>query len=1037
MNALVILLCSTLLLYSPAAVCTVGSSSSSTNATDKQAAALLSFRSMVSDPSGALTWWNASNHPCRWRGVACGRGRHAGSVVALSLGSSSLSGLISPFLGNLSFLRVLDLGANQLVGQIPPELGRLGRLRELNLSGNSLEGGIPPALAIGCSKLESLSLDSNHLRGEIPGEIAALRNLAYLNLRANNLSGEIPPSLGNLSSLYFLNLGFNMLFGEIPASLGNLSQLNALGIQHNQLSGGIPSSLGHLNNLTSLLLQANGLIGSIPPNICNISFLKHFSVENNELSGMLPPNVFNTLPMLETFDAGENMFDGHIPSSLVNASKLSRFQIAENHFSGVIPPELGGLQGLKWFILTENDLEAKESNDWKFMKALTNCSQLEVLELEANKFSGTLPSVISNLSASLTILTLASNKIVGNMPREIGKLINLGALVAHNNFLTGSPPSSLGMLQNLRILWLDNNYFSGPFPRVICNLTHMDSLDLGRNNFSGSIPITVGNMVSLSSLRFSFNNFIGTIPTSLFNITTLSIYLDISYNHLDGSIPPEVGNLPNLVYLDARYNQLSGEIPITFEKCQLLQILYLQNNSFIGNIPSSFSEMKGLEILDLSSNNFSGQIPKFFGHFLTLYDLNLSYNNFDGEVPVFGVFANATGISVQGNNKLCGGIPDLHLPTCSLKISKRRHRVPGLAIVVPLVATTICILSLLLFFHAWYKNRLTKSPSTMSMRAHQLVSYQQLVHATDGFSTTNLLGTGSYGSVYRGKLFDETGENENLIAVKVLKLQTPGALKSFTAECEAMKNLRHRNLVKIVTACSSMDFNGNDFKAIVFDFMPNGCLEEWLHPQIDNQLEERHLNLVHRVGILFDVACALDYLHFHGTTPVVHCDLKPSNVLLDADMVAHVGDFGLAKILSSQPSTSSMGFRGTIGYAPPEYGAGNMVSTHGDIYSYGILVLEMITGRRPTDNTCEQGFSLRKCVEMALNNRAMDILDVELVTELENAPPATSMDGPSERVNSLISLLKLGLLCSGEMPLSRMSTKDIIKELLVIKRALA
>jgi receptor kinase-like protein len=114
-----------------------------------------------------------------------------------------------------------------------------------------------------------------------------------------------------------------------------------------------------------------------------------------------------------------------------------------------------------------------------------------------------------------------------------------------------------------------------------------------------------------------------------------------------------------------------------------------------------------------------------------------------------------------------------------------------------------------------------------------------------------------------------------------------------------------------------------------------------------------------------------------------------------------------------------------------------MVSTHGDIYSYGILVLEMITGRRPTDNTCEQGFSLRKCVEMALNNRAMDILDVELVTELENAPPATSMDGPSERVNSLISLLKLGLLCSGEMPLSRMSTKDIIKELLVIKRALA
>lgn len=158
--------------------------------------------------------------------------------------------------------------------------------------------------------------------------------------------------------------------------------------------------------------------------------------------------------------------------------------------------------------------------------------------------------------------------------------------------------------------------------------------------------------------------------------------------------------------------------------------------------------------------------------------------------------------------------------------------------------------------------------------------------------------------------------------MKVLKLQTPKALDSFTAECEALRVLRHRNLVKIITICSSIDSRGNDFKAIVYDFMRNGSLDGWLHPDANDQAEQRELNLLERVTILLDVAYALDYLHCHGPEPVVHCDLKSSNVLLDADMVAQVGDFGLAKILVErssllQQSTSLMGFRGTIGYATP------------------------------------------------------------------------------------------------------------------------
>lgn len=198
----------------------------------------------------------------------------------------------------------------------------------------------------------------------------------------------------------------------------------------------------------------------------------------------------------------------------------------------------------------------------------------------------------------------------------------------------------------------------------------------------------------------------------------------------------------------------------------------------------------------------------------------------------------------------------------------------------------------------------------------------QLARATDGFSALNLLGSGSFGSVYNGDLGGQESQITNLVAVKVMKLQTPKALNTFFAECQALRSMRHRNLVKIFTICSTIDTRGNDFKAIVYDYMPNGSLEGWLHLGPNDQTELRFLNLLNRVTILLEVAYALDYLHCHGPEPVVHCDIKPSNVLLDADMVAHVGDFGFAKILiegssAVQQSTSSMAFRGTIGYAAP------------------------------------------------------------------------------------------------------------------------
>ena len=551
---------------------------------------------------------------------------------------------------------------------------------------------------------------------------------------------------------------------------------------------------------------------------------------------------------------------------------------------------------------------------------MTNCSKLSQLELSSCNLGGVLPDSLSNLSTTMAALYLDTNKISGTIPKDIDNLVNLQALDLDNNYFTGYLPSSLGRLQNLQILSVAKNKLGGLIPLTLGNLTALNMLNLRSNAFSSSIPSIVGNLTSLSSLSLASNSFTGQIPSEVFNISTLSDGLDLSHNNLEGSIPSEIGNLESIIVFHAEYNKLSGEIPSTIGECQRLQNLYLQNNFITGSIPSALGQIKGLETLDLSRNNLSGPIPKFLGDLTLLYSLNLSFNNFFGEVPTVGVFANASGVSVKGNGKLCNGITGLHLPPCSIQRPKKKQKLVIVPIVISLVATLV-VLSSLYILISWRKRSKTKAPSTTIMQGHPLISYSQLVKATEDFSPTNFLGSGSFGSVYKGELEGQDGRCD-LVAVKVLKLQTPGAFRSFIAECEALRNMRHRNLVKIVTACASIDARGNDFKAIVYDFMPNRSLDGWLHPEANDQTEQRFLDLAERVSILLDVAYTLDYLHCDGPTPIIHCDLKPSNVLLDADMVAHVGDFGLAKIIidgssTVQPSTSSMGVRGTIGYTAP------------------------------------------------------------------------------------------------------------------------
>eukprot|EP01018_Ginkgo_biloba_P027260 Gb_16482 [translate_table: standard] len=808
------------------------------------------------------------------------------------------------------------------------------RVIELDLSGMGLHGFLSPRLG-NLSSLERLYLYNNTLGGHIPPQLGRLSRLKELWLEINQFEGNIPSSLSNCQNLVNLSLSNNHLTGLIPPQLGQLSKLWLLYLHDNKLTGTIPSSLSNVSTLTHLFLATNKLSGAIPPQLGIINQLEYLVLCENRLTGQIPAFLSN---------------------SLTNCSHLQEIDLGDNYLTGVLPVSIGQLP-----------------------------TTLNYLRLYGNDIGGELPQQIANLT-NLTYLDLASNNFTGRIPSALGRLQMLERLILDANKLEGSIPSEIGQQTGLGLLSLSGNMLSGRIPHTFTNLKQLRYLYLDSNHLSGNIAASLGQSWRLEELDLSDNKLRGKIPPQVAGLQNL-IYFNLSGNMLEGRLPPEVGKMIHVQTIDISKNKLGGQIPATIESCSELQSLNLSWNALQGPIPNSLAQLKSLEDVDLSYNNLSGSIPKSLEKLGMLRHLNFSFNNFSGEIPHAWVFTNLTVTSFMGNPGLCGQW--LNMPPCSTPSrTKQRDHVLVKEIVIPIVSIICFILCISLVSRFLCSRCSQKSKNSLTLNVeHPKISHRELIDATNGFNEANLLGVGSFGAVYKAIFRDG-----RMAAVKVLNLQNEEAHKSFSTECKALGRVRHRNLLKIITSCSNLEF-----KALVLEFMPSGSLEKHLYS--DN---------------------------------VIHCDLKPANVLLDENMTARVADFGIARITcpnSMDLYTSTIKVKGSVGYIAPEYGQGGMVSAKGDVYSYGILLLEMLTRRRPTDDMFSGGLNLQKWVNMAFPQRMVEVVDECLFTNV--------IDDEHDKICECVrEMMGVGLACTKEMPQQRPEMREVVGALESMQRSI-
>ncbi|KAH0658912.1 hypothetical protein KY285_027459 [Solanum tuberosum] len=918
--------------------------------------ALLHFKEQLNDPLNYLDSWKDSESPCKFYGITCDK--NTGLVIEISLDNKSLSGVISPSIFSLQSLTSLVLPSNALSGKLPSELTNCTSLKVLNVTVNNMNGTIPDLSKL--TNLEVLDLSINYFSGEFPSWVGNMTGLVALGLGDNDfVECKIPETLGNLKKVYWLYLAGSNLTGEIPESIFEMEALGTLDISRNQISGNFSKSVNKLKNLWKIELFQNKLTGELPVELAELSLLQEFDISSNHMYGKLPPEIRN-LKKLTVFHVFMNNFSGEIPPGFGDMQHLNAFSVYRNNFSGVFPANLGRFSPLNSIDISENKFTGG------FPKYLCQNGNLQFLLAIENSFSGEFPSTYSSCKP-LQRLRVSKNQLSGQIPSGVWRLPNVLMMDFSDNEFSGTMSPEIGAATSLNQLVLSNNRFSGELPKELGKLTQLERLYLDNNNFSGAIPSELGKLKQISSLHLEKNAFSGTIPS-------------------------ELGEFPRLADLNLASNLLTGSIPNSLSTMTSLNSLNLSHNRLTGTIPTSLDNLK-LSSLDLSNNQLSGEV-------------SLDLLTLGGDKALAGnrglCIDQSIRFSINSGLGSCGG-------------KAAKHKLNKLVVsCIVLLSLAVLMGGLLLVSYLNYKHshevdheeKLEEAKGTNAK--WKLESFHPVEFDADevcDFDEDNLIGSGGTGKVYRLDLKKGCG------TVAVKQLWKGIGVKVLTREMEILGKIRHRNIVKLYASLMKEGSN-----ILVFEYMPNGNLFEALHREIKAGKPE--LDWYQRYKVALGAAKGIAYLHHDCYPPIIHRDIKSTNILLDEYYEAKVSDFGVAKVseISSRGSEFSC-FAGTHGYMAPEMAYTLRVTEKNDIYSFGVVLLELVTGRKPIEEAYGEGKDLVYWTSTHLNDKESinKVLDQKVVSELVQ--------------DEMIKVLRIATLCTTKLPNLRPSMKEVVNML--------
>ncbi|ONM36907.1 Leucine-rich repeat protein kinase family protein [Zea mays] len=799
-----------------------------------------------------------------------------------------------------------------------------------------------------------------------------------MRLTGMNLQGTLSNTIGQLSALKYLDLSNNQnLGGPLTPNIGNLKQLTVLILLGCTFTGNIPKEIGNLSQLTFLALNSNKFTGGIPPTLGLLSNLFWLDMSANQLSGQIPVSPgLDQLVNTRHFHFSENQLTGPMSESLFS-DKMNLIHVIfnNNNFTGPIPASLGQVKSL------------------------------QIIRLDHNQFSGPVPNSITTLS-NLMEVSIANNLLNGTVP-DLTNLTQLDYVdLSNNNFASSPAPGWFSTLRSLNTIFMDHGELNGTIPSAMFSLPNLQQVSLARNSFSGKLNMT-GNISSqLQVVNLTSNQIIEANVTGYSNTLILTenpVCLDnTSLCKLKQKQQASYAtNLGPCAAIPCPFDQSAS--PVTSQNCACTSpiqgLMIFQAPAFSDVIsPTMFQIVESTLMQNLSlaprsvaiSNvQFSQGNPLTF--IVSIFPASGTSFNRSEVIRIISPLVNQT-YKAPPNFGPYSFIANTYFTVATYALRQKR-------IAKEAVERTTNP------FASWGAGG-TDNGDAPQLKGARYFPFEELKKCTNNFSETQEIGSGGYGKVYKGRL-----ANGQIAAIKRAQQGSMQGAAEFKNEIELLSRVHHKNLVSLVGFCYEQGE-----QMLVYEYIPYGTLRE-------NLMGKRGVNLdwKNRLRIAIGSAKGLAYLHELADPPIIHRDIKSTNILLDESLNAKVADFGLSKLVSdTQKGHVSTQVKGTLGYLDPEYYMTQQLSEKSDVYSFGVVLLELVTASQPI----EKGRYIVREIRTAIDQYDQEYYGLKGLIDPKIRDSA--------KLIGFRRFIQLAMECVEESAVDRPTMNDVVKELEII-----